>query len=371
MWGVRQLTCVVATAGAVAVAPAAADAAITTYPLSSVEMVSTGPLPVAAPGSAAVRLRLHGGPEGSAAYLSVTPTAVSVLQVKGYTAAVREAHLEGTGGRVFTPRVVDISDEGLTSASMPSRAVEDQACTRGRYYPVTDSWKHSYYRSIQVDPEQTVDVVATIDVPAGLAVMPAGVTVSASQITVSDRTYPVPTPADPLPLAPSPDIPAVATRAASTSFTIALPRTGPAHDVVTLVLGARDRAGKRVRLRGSVFPPRASAVVEIAGRRTPNVRQGGEVLGYEDIATAPIGPRMRYFGEAKTDANGRWAAWVTLPPRVAVVARTTEVPGVTLGGASCGLWFSSPTLDQRALDAKRKVNAKRRREAEKRNGEPR
>lgn len=369
MRSVRQLTGVAAfAAAAVALTAAPAHATLITHPLASVQVVSTGPLPVTAPGTTTVRLRLHGGPQGSAAGLSLVPTSVAVPRVQGSTAAVREVHLEGTGGRVFWPRVpIPAMGPAGDTSTAESRAVADQACRRGRYdAPGTRSV--SFYRNIQVDPGQTVDVVAAVDVPAGLAGVPAGLTVRTTQIVEGDWDAPrVPTPVVPA-SGPTPGFVPLAERAAENGFTIPIPRTGPAHDVVTLVLGDRDRAGKRVRLRGSIVPPREGAVVEIGGRRTPNTYLGGEVLGHEDIATAPIGPRMRYFGEAKTDANGRWATWVTLPPRVAVVARTAEVPGVSLGGASCGLWFSSPTLDQRALDAKRKADAKRRRDAQRRAG---
>lgn len=336
-------------------------------PLAALELVSTDPSPVPAGGTATVRLRLHGGPDGAAAYLSIQPAEAVVPRLQGYTAAVREAHLEGAGGRVFSPTALP-PVAVPTSGPAASRAVPDEACRRGRYVPIAGNRPVSYFRSIQVDASATVDVVATIEVPVGLAGVPASLTVRAQQIYLPDETridLPLPVPLEPG------EASAVQARIAATTLTVPLPRSGPTHDLVTLMPGSRSRNGERMRLRGVVVPPRAGAVVQIAGRRTPNRSYRGEVLGREEIATAPIGPRMRYFGEAKTDDDGRWATWVTLPPRVAVVARTTEVPGVTLGGASCGLWFSSPTLDQRALDAKRKASAKRRREAEKRNGDPR
>ncbi len=300
---------------------------------SPFQVVDAGPLPVTAPGQVTVRLRLQGGDADAGAELSFSPTRVDVPRVGGgVTARVRDVHTEGAG------RLINrLSVPAGTPASMPgmSRDVADQACARGGY-PDGGGW----LGAIGVDAHSTVDVVATIDVPPGLHGVPAAVTIYSSQLT---------TDIDPLwgPHAPGAE-----------PTTLALPRLGPTSDVVSLSVGGR--VGERVRLRGQVTPPRSGVTVELAGRRTPNTAFGDEVLGSEHLALAPIGPTMRHFGEATTDEAGRWSVWLTLPPRVAVVARTAAEPGVTLGGASCGLWFSSPTLDRRVAEARRKANAERR-----------
>ena len=344
----RALVIAAALNVVVAVGPARATT------LAPVQVVSVGPLPVQAPAPVTVRLRLDGGEAGAAAWVSFAATEVAMSRIETLFSPIREVHTEGPGGRFYTPPALDraFPGGGIAPASLDSRAVPDRVCLRGGYFGPYSAGASATH-AVQVDAGQTVDVVATVDVVPGLYGVPAGVTVRSSG--VDQIRQPIAVPVEDL------AVPA----AASPSFTIDLPRAGPVHDQVFLRLG--PRAGKRVRLRGGIFPPRAGVAVQIAGRRTPNTSSEGEVLGNERIATAPIGSSMRHFAYATTDVNGRWATWVTLPPRIAVVARTAADPGVTLGGASCGLWFSSPTLDQRALDAKRKAQAERRRKANERN----
>lgn len=330
----RSLACAVALNLAVAAAPArAADP-------SPFQVVSVGPLPVHAPGPVTVRLRLQGGTQDAAARLIIAPTAVTTPRDSGYSANIREVHLEGAGGRI-EPLPYELETAPM---ALEPRAVADQACSRGGY-----RWTGGYGRhAVHVGAGQSIDVVATLDVPAGLHGVQAAVTILSSPLTT---TF------DPWTGAPvAPD---------ASPILLPLPRVGPAGDQVSLALARRS--GERVRLSGVVLPRRPGVTVEIAGRRTPNIFEGGEVLGHERIAMAPIGPSMRRFGSATTNADGVWRAWVTLPPRVAVVARTAAEPGVTLGGASCGLWFSSPTLDQRAIDARRKaIRDQRRKDRERR-----
>lgn len=97
------------------------------------------------------------------------------------------------------------------------------------------------------------------------------------------------------------------------------------------------KSGARQLLAGAVSPARPGQRVQIIGRP---VKRASQAAAYDRLPAA-LGKtvkRQRILAKTTTDANGGFDIAVTLPTRMAVLARTTSgQAGVTTAGASCPL----------------------------------